>query len=94
MSTEENFDFREREDGKEVSSEVLNNLPEPLIPKENLACHVCPNAVWFTDCEDLTEPRLNVFCMIMRSIIWQSTESKTRIFVRQCDGMNIVQDEE
>ncbi|NDO80932.1 relaxosome accessory protein [Citrobacter sp. NCU1] len=90
-------DFLQRKDGKIVSSEVLNNLPSHLYPEEQTACHICPNALWFTELgvvqdsqggngREPGEKHLSVFCRLMNTVIWESQGQKAFMLIKQCDG--------
>ncbi|STI65595.1 Uncharacterised protein [Escherichia coli] len=82
--------LKERKDGLVVTSSVLNQLPDSVELKQESACHVCPNAVWFTEStERKNRPNLSVFCRIMNSVIWQTEWKTDRILIQQCDGMLI-----
>ncbi len=65
------------------------SLPESVNLKQQSDCHVCPNAVWFTESMDSQDPTLSVYCQIFRSVIWQSNYRKENITVRMCDGIMI-----
>ena len=71
-----------RQDEREVTSRVLKSLPESVNLKQQSDCHVCPNAVWFTESMDSQDPTLSVYCQIFRSVIWQSNYRKENIPVR------------
>ena len=78
-----------RQDEREVTSRVLNNLPESINLKQQSDCHVCPNAVWFMESMDTENPILSLYCQIFRSIIWQSNHRKENTLVGMCDGILI-----
>ena len=79
-----------REDGRAVMSEVLIQLPDSIELKQESACHVCPNAVWFTESTgEQHPPNLSVYCQIMRSVIWQSGYKSDNILIAKCDGILI-----
>ena len=82
--------LNQREDGRAVTSEVLIQLPDSIELKQESACHVCPNAVWFTESTgEQHPPNLSVYCQIMRSVIWQSGYKTNNTLVAKCDGILI-----
>ena len=82
--------LNQREDGRAVTSEVLIHLPDSIELKQESACHVCPNAVWFTESTDEQRPpNLSVYCRIMSSVIWQSGYKTNNTLVAKCDGILI-----
>ncbi|EAT0039966.1 relaxosome accessory protein [Salmonella enterica] len=82
--------LNKREDGRAVTSEVLIHLPDSIELKQESDCHVCQNAVWFTESTgDQRPPNLSVYCQIMRSVIWQSGYKNDNILIAKCDGILI-----
>ncbi|EBL9679067.1 relaxosome accessory protein [Salmonella enterica] len=82
--------LNKREDGRVVTSEVLTQLPDSIELKQESACHVCPNAVWFTESTgEQQPPNLSVYCRIMNSVIWQSSYKKDNVLIKLCDGILI-----
>ncbi|EAR4523525.1 relaxosome accessory protein [Salmonella enterica] len=82
--------FKERTDEREVLSPVLNEIPENLHPIKQSDCHVCPNAVWFTDFTEDQDGQpvtnLSCYCKYMNTIIYQRLDEKKSILIDMCDG--------
>ncbi|ARR51944.1 hypothetical protein CAY62_21330 (plasmid) [Photobacterium damselae subsp. damselae] len=86
--SDQNVTIFEREDGRQIISMTLHELNSEKskhLPKEQIACHVCPNAMWFTESqENATE--LQVYCRIMNCKMWTTSEN---INIKMCDGLEI-----
>ncbi|HBZ2695151.1 TPA: relaxosome accessory protein [Klebsiella pneumoniae] len=79
-----------REDERPVMSRVLLNLPENIQLKTESDCHVCPNALWFTEYPDGDETKpliLTNYCKVLHVVLWQSNKKTGNVTPKNCDGL-------
>ncbi|RIY89735.1 hypothetical protein IPC1293_31195 [Pseudomonas aeruginosa] len=66
---------------REITSQVILNLPEDSRPKERVICMSCEQATWITSVQKRT-PQIDCFCRVMRTMTY-STFNPTEVL--DCD---------
>ncbi|VVN28983.1 hypothetical protein PS623_04682 [Pseudomonas fluorescens] len=75
---------------REITSQVILNLPEDQRPKERVICMSCTKAAWITSIAN-QQPQIDCFCLVTRSVTY-STYKRTEVL--DCEIIYMLEQEE